>query len=84
MELGSSGVMLNVITPLQKFTKGGITLVDVLWQRYYDLYQAEMTPKLLVITEDVFTGKREVSSKVEIAQLFLLLYTILLSYCFIT
>ena len=55
-------MMLNVITPLQKFTKGGITLVDVLWQRYYDLYQAEMTPKLLVITEDVFTGKREVSS----------------------
>ena len=85
MELGSSGVMLNVITPLQKFTKGGITLVDVLWQRYYDLYQAEMTPKLLVITEDVFTGKREVSSMVEIVQPFLclLLYTILLSYCFI-
>ena len=62
MELGSSGVMLNVITPLQKFTKGGITLVDVLWQRYRDLYQAEMSPKLLAITEDVFTGKREVSS----------------------
>ena len=71
MELGSSGVMLNVITPLQKFTSGGITLVDVLWQRYYDLYQAEMTPKLLVITEDVFTGKREVSSVVEILQPFL-------------
>ena len=56
------GVMLNVITPLQKFTKGGITLVDVLWQRYLDLHQAEMSPKLLAITEDVFTGKREVTS----------------------
>ena len=31
IELGSNGIMLNVITPLQKFTKGGITLVDVLW-----------------------------------------------------
>ena len=57
------GVMLNVITPLQKIVhKGGITLVDVLWQRYMDLHQAEMSPKLLATTEDVFTGKREVSA----------------------
>ena len=61
LELGSTGVMLNVITPLQKFTKGGITLVDVLWQRFNDLYQVEMSPKLLAVTEDVFTGKREVN-----------------------
>ena len=61
LELGSNGVMLNVITPLQKFTKGGVTLVDVLWQRFNDLFQLEMSPKLLATTEDFFVGKREVN-----------------------
>ena len=59
IELGSNGIMLNVITPLQKFTKGGITLVDVLWQRFSDMYQLEMSPKLLSETEEIFIGKRE-------------------------
>ena len=63
IELGSNGIMLNVITPLQKFTKGGITLVDVLWQRFSDMYQLEMSPKLLSETEEIFIGKREENNK---------------------
>ena len=63
IELGSNGIMLNVITPLQKFTKGGITLVDVLWQRFCDMYQLQMSPKLLSETEEIFIGKREENNK---------------------
>ena len=69
IELGSNGVMLNVITPLQKFTKGGITLVDVLWQRFSDMYQLEASPKLLAETEDIFTGKREDRVKLQMVRL---------------
>merc|ERR1712020_649683 len=69
IELGSSGIMLNVITPLQKFTKGGITLVDVLWQRFNDLYHIEMSPKLLAETEDVFIGRREDRVKLQMVRL---------------
>ena len=36
IDLGPSGLMLNIITPLQKFSKSGTTLTDVLQQRYRD------------------------------------------------
>ena len=61
IELGNLGLMLNIITPLQKFTKGGITLSDVLKQRYQDLYRREMSAELLKEAEDVYIAKKEVS-----------------------
>ena len=69
IELGSNGVMLNVITPLQKYTKGGITLVDVLWQRFNDMYLLEMSPKLLAETEDIFVGERKDRVKLQMVRL---------------
>ena len=61
LEMGNRGLMLNVITPLQKFSKGGATISDVLKQRFQDIFQREMSSELLSKTEDVFTKKKEVS-----------------------
>ena len=61
LELGNRGLMLNVITPLQKFSKGGATISDVLKQRFQDIFQREMSTELLQKTEDVFTKKKEVT-----------------------
>jgi hypothetical protein len=60
LELGNRGLMLNVITPLQKFSKGGATISDVLKQRFQDIFQREMSTDLLQKTEDVFTKRKEV------------------------
>lgn len=56
--LGSSGLMLNVITPLQKFSKGGTTLSDVLQQRFVDLFNRPMSQALSRQIEEAFTGKK--------------------------
>jgi hypothetical protein len=58
LELGNGGLMLNIITPLQKFSKGGTTLSDVIQQRYQDLLQRDMSQALLKRIEDVFIGKK--------------------------
>ncbi len=52
--------MLNIITPLQKFSKGGITLCDVLKQRFEDLFNLEMSSDMLKQLEEVYTGRKEV------------------------
>ena len=58
LDLGTSGLMLNIITPLQKFSKGGTTITDVLQQRYLDLFHRPMTEALLKKIEETFTGKK--------------------------
>ena len=57
MELGTSGLMLNIITPLKKLSKGGTTINDVVQQRYQDLFHRPMTSSLLKIIEESFTRK---------------------------
>ena len=57
--MGSSGLMLNVITPLQKFSKGGTTISDVLRQRFEDLFQRTISSHTLTQVENVYTGKKE-------------------------
>ena len=61
LEMGTNGLMLNIITPLQKFSKGGTTLSDVVRQRYQDLFRAELTTQTLQGVEEYFTKKKEVS-----------------------
>ena len=60
IEMGSTGLMLNVITPLQKFSKGGTTISDVLRQRFEDLFQRTISTNTLSQVENVYTGKKEV------------------------
>ena len=60
IEMGSSGLMLNVITPLQKFSKGGTTISDVLRQRFEDLFHRTISSHTLTQVENVYTGKKEV------------------------
>lgn len=55
------GLMLNIITPLQKFSKGGTTISDVIRQRFYDLYDQEISGDALTQVEEVYTKKKEVS-----------------------
>ena len=57
MELGTSGLMLNIVTPLKKLSKGGTTISDVLQQRYQDLFHKPMTSSLLKMVEESFTRK---------------------------
>ena len=59
IEMGSSGLMLNVITPLQKFSKGGTTISDVLRQRFEDLFHRTVSSHTLTQVENVYTGKKE-------------------------
>ena len=58
LDLGTSGLMLNIITPLQKFSKGGTTITDVLQQRYQDLFHTPMSSSLLKKVEESFTSKK--------------------------
>ena len=58
LDLGTSGLMLNIITPLQKFSKGGTTITDVLQQRYLDLFHKSMTESMLKKMEESFTSKK--------------------------
>ena len=57
LDIGTSGLMLNVITPLQKYLNSGITVVDVLTQRFKDLHQKEISDPLLNEVEAVFNRK---------------------------
>ena len=57
LELGTSGLMLNIITPLKKLSKGGTTINDVVQQRYQDLFHRPMTSSLLKVIEESFTRK---------------------------
>ena len=57
LDIGTSGLMLNVITPLQKYLNSGITVVDVLTQRFKDLHQEEISDPLLNEVEAVFNRK---------------------------
>ena len=57
LELGSSGLMLNIITPLKKLSKGGTTINDVVQQRYQDLFHRPMSSSLLKLIEESFTKK---------------------------
>ena len=61
IEMGSAGLMLNVITPLQKFSKGGTTISDVLRQRFEDLFHRTISSHTLTQVENVYTGKKEVT-----------------------
>lgn len=69
MAMGAHELMLNVITPLQKYT-GGVTVSDVLWQRYLDLTQREISNQFLKSLETHFVKDRinmqQVSLMVEI------------------
>lgn len=60
VEMGNSGLMLNIITPLQKFSKGGTTISDVLRQRYKDLFGRKISSECLSQTEEVYTKRKEV------------------------
>jgi hypothetical protein len=60
VDMGSTGLMLNIITPLQKFSKGGTTITDVLKQRYEDLFKRDIVQATLNEVEDVYTKKKEV------------------------
>jgi hypothetical protein len=51
LNMGSRGLMLNVITPLQKFSKGGATISDVLKQRFQGSISRNLIPA------DKFSGK---------------------------
>ncbi len=61
IELGNRGLMLNVITPLQKFSRGGATISDVIRQRFQDVFHREMSNELLIESEEIFTKTKEVS-----------------------
>ena len=43
--------MLNIITPLQKFSKGDIIISDLLRQRYKDLFSRKTSSECLSQTE---------------------------------
>ena len=58
LDLGTSGLMLNIITPLQKFSKGGTTITDVIQQRYLDLHGRPITSSLMKRIEESFTSKK--------------------------
>mgnify|MGYP007025434221 CR=1 FL=1 len=58
VDLGTTGLMFNIITPLQKFSKGGITLTDVLKQRYQDLQLSPMPSDLAKQIEEYYTNKK--------------------------
>ena len=57
LELGSSGLMLNIITPLKKLSKGGTTINDVVQQRYQDLFHRPMTSSLLKVIEEEYINQ---------------------------
>ncbi len=60
IELGNRGLMLNVITPLQKFSRGGATISDVLRQRFQDVFYREISKNLLMKSEEIFTKSKDV------------------------
>lgn len=57
IELGTAGIMLNVITPLQKFSRGGVTISDVIQQRFLDLNKRRISEDELKRIEAFFTSK---------------------------
>jgi len=59
IDLGSEGLMLNIITPLQK-GKGGTNIGDVIGQRFFDLYGLELDEETLKETEELFATRRKV------------------------
>ncbi len=75
IDLGNSGLMLNIITPLQKFSKGGTTISDVIRQRFQDLFQREISSDALKEVEDVFTKKKEDRMKLQQVRLLVEVFT---------
>ena len=66
IRLGPGGFMLNVITPLQKFSRGGVTISDSLAQRYSDLFGPEaISAASLMQVEDLYTKKKEDRMKLQ-------------------
>jgi len=59
INLGSDGLRLNIITPLQK-GKGGTNIGDVIGQRFFDLYGLELDKTTLKVTEELFATRRKV------------------------
>lgn len=57
IELGPTGLMINIITPLQKFSRGGVTIMDVIQQKYFDLYKRHISATQLKKIEASFTSK---------------------------
>lgn len=53
--------MLNVITPLQKVSRGGATIADVLQQRFQDVFHRGMSSELKMKSEEIFTKSKEVN-----------------------
>ena len=54
--MGNTGLRLNIITPLQKFSKGGTTTSDVIRQRYVGLiglYLFELIIQLFILKKEM-------------------------------
>jgi hypothetical protein len=60
MTLGSAGLMINVITPLQNFNQFGTKINDVLRQRYEDLFNRDLGQTAVTEVGDVYFAKKEV------------------------
>ncbi len=75
VELGNSGLMLNIITPLQKFSKGGTTISDVIRQRFLDLFRREISSDSLSEAEAVYIKKKEDRMKLQQVRLLVELFT---------
>ncbi len=59
LKLGSNGLMLNVVTPLQKFSKGGANVSDVIRQRFKDSFGGdEISAEVASKAEELFARKK--------------------------
>lgn len=72
--LGTNGLMLNIITPLQKLSRTGISITDVLRQRFRDLFEQEMSKTLFEEVETLFTETKEKRIKLHQVRLFVELF----------
>ncbi len=59
IDMGNTGLMLNIITPLQK-GRGGTTISDALKQRYQDLFQYDMSTEEAKKIEELYTKDKKV------------------------
>jgi hypothetical protein len=60
--MGSNGLMLNVISPLQKPSMTGTTISHSLKQRFFDLFGRSMMQSTLNEAEEAFTGKKVIKT----------------------
>eukprot|EP00095_Tigriopus_kingsejongensis_P011831 maker-scaffold412_size179788-snap-gene-0.19 protein:Tk11831 transcript:maker-scaffold412_size179788-snap-gene-0.19-mRNA-1 annotation:"reverse transcriptase-like protein" len=86
IEMGNAGLMLNIITPLQKFSKGGTNLSEVIRQRYFDLNVNgdPLSSKSLTQVEDYYVKKKEDRIKLQQVRLLIELFSVEDGFPFIT